>query len=129
MLQVDPATLFKLIEGPDGQLLISIPMDALQREKLPKYYCFAKGRHSGSFFLKVLINKVLGVNLPETVATALFFHCFFHGKNTPIFHLNPIPIGPQPERRYLFLDRCSRILPHPPGALAPELQQADHVRG
>lgn len=45
--------MFKLIEGPDGQLLISIPMDALQREKLPKYYCFAKGRHSGSFFLKV----------------------------------------------------------------------------
>ena len=53
-LQQDPASMFKLIEGPDGQLLISIPMDALQREKLPKYYAFAKGRHSGSFFLKVL---------------------------------------------------------------------------
>ena len=54
ILQQDPASMFKLMEGPDGQLLLSIPMDALQRDKLPKYYCFAKGRHSGSFFLKVL---------------------------------------------------------------------------
>ena len=61
--QEDPASLFKLIEGPDGQLLISIPMDALQREKLPKYYCFAKGRHSGSFFLKV--NKLSTTELAK----------------------------------------------------------------
>ena len=57
--QQDPASMFKLMEGPDGQLLLSIPMDALQRDKLPKYYCFAKGRHSGSFFLKVLLKSDL----------------------------------------------------------------------
>lgn len=40
---------FQLVEGPDGELIISIPM----QDKIPQYYCFSKGRHSGSFFLKI----------------------------------------------------------------------------
>ncbi len=44
---------FKLIDGPDGETLISIPLDALVQERIPRYYCFAQGRHSGSFFLKI----------------------------------------------------------------------------
>ena len=40
----------EFVEGPDGELLISIP---LSPEKIPQYYCFATGRHSGSNFLKV----------------------------------------------------------------------------
>ena len=84
------------MEGPDGQLLLSIPMDALQRDKLPKYYCFAKGRHSGSFFLKVL--------------TQTLRSCF---------EVRP---------KHFFADRRSSLLPDALGALASELQQADHVR-
>ena len=84
------------MEGPDGQLLLSIPMDALQRDKLPKYYCFAKGRHSGSFFLKVLLTSDL------------------REKNRI--------------KNHLFADWRSSLLPYALGALAPELQQADHVR-
>ena len=41
-----------LVEGEDGELLISIPIAAKQK-KLPEYYCFANDRHSGSFFLKM----------------------------------------------------------------------------
>ena len=41
-----------MIEGPAGELLISIPISDVP-EKLPQYYGFSKGRHSGSFFLKV----------------------------------------------------------------------------
>ena len=63
LLQQDPASMLflsaiKLIEGGNGQLHISLPLDVMKREDLPKYYCFAKGRHSGSFFLKVIINVV-----------------------------------------------------------------------
>lgn len=43
-------TNFKL-EEVDGELLISIPITTAPK-KLPQYYCFSKGRHSGSFFLK-----------------------------------------------------------------------------
>jgi hypothetical protein len=43
---------FTIIDGPDGELLISISLDEVP-EKIPRYYCFAKGRHSGSFFLKI----------------------------------------------------------------------------
>ena len=63
LLQQDPASMLflsaiKLIEGGNGQLHISLPLDVMKREDLPKYYCFAKGRHSGSFFLKVIVNVV-----------------------------------------------------------------------
>lgn len=43
---------FTLVEGPDGELLISVPVSA-KDEKIPQYYCFSTGRHSGSFFLKI----------------------------------------------------------------------------
>ena len=42
----------ELIEGEDGELLISIPVDEAP-QKMPEYYGFSKGRHSGSFFLKI----------------------------------------------------------------------------
>ena len=42
----------ELVEGEDGELLISIPLSAAP-EKLPQYYGFTTGRHSGSFFLKI----------------------------------------------------------------------------
>ena len=42
---------FQFVEGEDGELLISIPISSTPK-KLPQYYCFATGRHSGSFFLK-----------------------------------------------------------------------------
>ena len=48
----DQAPNIELIEGPAGELLISIPISDVP-EKLPQYYGFSKGRHSGSFFLKV----------------------------------------------------------------------------
>ena len=43
---------FKLIEGEDGELIISVPMIEEQLE-LPDYYLFTTGRHSGSFFLRI----------------------------------------------------------------------------
>ena len=42
----------ELIEGDDGELLISIPINE-ETQKIPQYYGFSKGRHSGSFFLKI----------------------------------------------------------------------------
>ncbi len=42
----------KLVEGPEGELFISVPI-ASKAKKLPQYYCFSTGRHSGSFFLKM----------------------------------------------------------------------------
>ena len=42
----------ELIEGEDGELLISIPINEAP-QKIPQYYGFSKGRHSGSFFLKI----------------------------------------------------------------------------
>lgn len=40
------------MEGEDGELLISIPISEAP-QKIPQYYGFSKGRHSGSFFLKI----------------------------------------------------------------------------
>ena len=42
----------ELVEGEDGELLISIPISTAPK-KLPQYYGFTTGRHSGSFFLKI----------------------------------------------------------------------------
>ena len=43
---------FKLIEGEDGELIISVPM-VEEHLELPDYYLFTTGRHSGSFFLRI----------------------------------------------------------------------------
>ena len=44
----------KLVEGPDGELHIEVPMkDKGKKKNVPEYYGFAMGRHSGSFFLKI----------------------------------------------------------------------------
>ena len=42
----------EFVEGENGELLISIPIDS-KSKKIPQYYCFSVDRHSGSFFLKV----------------------------------------------------------------------------
>ena len=42
----------KLVEGEDGEYQIEISM-AKEKKKIPKYYGFSTGRHSGSFFLKI----------------------------------------------------------------------------
>ena len=47
----DPPNI-ELIENEDGELLISIPIHEAPQE-IPEYYGFSKGRHSGSFFLKI----------------------------------------------------------------------------
>ena len=44
---------FKLIEGEDGELIISIPLMSSKNKKLPQYYLFTTGRHSGSFYMKI----------------------------------------------------------------------------
>ena len=44
---------FKLVEGPDGEFHVEIPMDNKERKKIPEYYGFTTGRHAGSFFLKI----------------------------------------------------------------------------
>ena len=43
---------FKLIEGEDGELIISVPL-VEEHLELPDYYLFTTGRHSGSFFLRI----------------------------------------------------------------------------
>ena len=43
-----PKGKMKLVIGDDGELNIET-----ENEKLPHYYCFSKGRHSGSFFFKI----------------------------------------------------------------------------
>ena len=43
----------KLIESEEGELIISIPLNTSKRKKLPQYYGFTTGRHSGSMFLKI----------------------------------------------------------------------------
>merc|ERR1719158_1754697 len=42
----------RLVEGEDGEYQVEIPM-ARDKKKIPDYYGFSKGRHSGSFFLKI----------------------------------------------------------------------------
>ena len=42
----------KLVEGEDGEFHVEIPM-ASEKKKIPEYYGFSTGRHSGSFFLKI----------------------------------------------------------------------------
>merc|ERR1719289_777787 len=42
----------KLVEGEDGEYQIEIPL-ASEKKKIPDYYGFSTGRHSGSFFLKI----------------------------------------------------------------------------
>ena len=44
---------FKLIEAPDGEFHIEIPMVQGQKKNIPEYYGFTTGRHAGSFFLKI----------------------------------------------------------------------------
>ena len=47
----DPSK-FELVQGEDGELMLKIPL--LEDEgPMPQYYCFARGRHSGSMFLKI----------------------------------------------------------------------------
>ena len=43
----------RLIEGENGDLIISMPLVTTKSKKLPQYYCFTTGRHAGSFFLKI----------------------------------------------------------------------------
>ena len=43
----------KLIESENGELIISMPLVTSKNKKLPQYYCFTTGRHSGSMFLKI----------------------------------------------------------------------------
>ena len=50
--QNEGSSQFKLIEGEDGELIISIPLVASNSKKLPQYYVFSSGRHSGSLFLR-----------------------------------------------------------------------------
>ena len=52
---LDNPSQFKLEEGEDGELIISIPLVTSKNKftKLPEYYCFSTGRHSGSFYLKI----------------------------------------------------------------------------
>ena len=42
----------QLVIGEDGELCLEIPLEE-EREKLPEYYGFTRGRHAGSFFLKI----------------------------------------------------------------------------
>ena len=44
---------FKLVEGPDGDFHIELPMDSKDKKTIPEYYGFVTGRHAGSFFLKI----------------------------------------------------------------------------
>ena len=44
---------FKLVEGPDGEFHIELPMDSKDKKTIPEYYGFVTGRHAGSFFLKI----------------------------------------------------------------------------
>ena len=46
---------FKLVEGEDGELIISMPLvtSKSNTERLPEYYCFTSGRHSGSLFMRI----------------------------------------------------------------------------
>ena len=44
---------FKLVEGPDGEFHIEIPMNNKDKKRIPEYYGFTTGRHAGSFFLKI----------------------------------------------------------------------------
>ena len=48
------ASQFKLVEGEDGELIISMPLvtSKSNTERLPEYYCFTSGRHSGSLFMR-----------------------------------------------------------------------------
>ena len=43
----------RLVEGPDGELNIELPMIKGKKKNVPEYYAFATGRHAGSFFLKI----------------------------------------------------------------------------
>ena len=48
------ASQFKLVEGEDGELIISMPLVTTSKsERLPEYYCFTSGRHSGSLFMRI----------------------------------------------------------------------------
>ena len=51
---LDDPSKFKLEEGEDGECILSIPFETSKNKikKLPQYYCFSTGRHSGSFFFK-----------------------------------------------------------------------------
>jgi hypothetical protein len=43
---------FKLIQGADGEYILSVPIEAAPK-RIPTYYGFSTDRHSGSFFLKI----------------------------------------------------------------------------
>ena len=52
--QSDGSSQIRLVEGPDGELIISMPLvTTAKTEKLPDYYVFTSGRHSGSLYLKI----------------------------------------------------------------------------
>ena len=42
----------KLVEGADGDFIIEFPFES-EKKKIPEYYGFSSGRHSGSYFLKI----------------------------------------------------------------------------
>ena len=44
---------FKLVEGPDGEFNMEIPLTKGNMKNVPEYYGFTTGRHAGSFFLKI----------------------------------------------------------------------------
>ena len=48
----DKCSGLKLVEGLDGEFHIELPVDS-ERKKIPEYYGFSSGRHSGSYFLKI----------------------------------------------------------------------------
>ena len=43
----------KLIEGENGELIVSIPLTQSKPTNLPQYYLFSNKRHAGSFFFKI----------------------------------------------------------------------------
>ena len=49
---VSAAFVPELCEDENGELLLKIPIMDDDDGPLPQYYCFSRGRHSGSFFLK-----------------------------------------------------------------------------
>ena len=63
----------QLVIGEDGELCLEIPLEE-EREKLPEYYGFTRGRHAGSFFLTragslaALLSAILSFYLSVTLS-------------------------------------------------------------
>ena len=63
---------FKLVEGPDGEFHIEIPMNNKDKKRIPEYYGFTTGRHAGSFFLPTF-------SIPTTCGERTIFTFFEEG--------------------------------------------------